>query len=241
MNTVSLVIDGKKVTAQEGEKVLWAALDNGIYIPNLCGIRESSEQAASCRLCFIEIAGYDEPVTACTEPVREGLVVNTRGPKARRLARTSFELLLASYDLDCAHCPKNRRCDIQKIAAHIGVKLNTKRFRRLPRNLPVDDSSPLFTYNPNRCVLCGRCVWVCREHMGPNQAGAIGFAERGFKRIVAAFGGAPFGQSRCQQCTECISVCPAGALVFKDSRATQPDQATSAQGSNTPDKHENTK
>jgi len=70
MKTVSFTIDGKRIIAPEGEKVLWAALDNGIYIPNLCGIREAEEPAASCRLCFVEIEGKKEPVTACTEPVK---------------------------------------------------------------------------------------------------------------------------------------------------------------------------
>ncbi len=193
--------------------MLWAALDNGIYIPNLCGIREAEEPAASCRLCFVEIEGKKEPVTACTEPVREGLVVDTQGPKAKRLVRTAFELLLASNEIDCAHCPKNKSCELQKIAAHLRIKLTAKRFRRLERKLPIDDSSPLFTYNPNKCVLCGRCVWMCRERL---DIGAIGFAERGFKRVVTTFGGEPLGRSKCDQCGQCVTVCPTGALVFKD-------------------------
>lgn len=213
MKTISLTINGKRITAREGEKVLWAALDNGIYIPNLCGIREAEEPAASCRLCFVEIEGKKEPVTACTEPVREGLVVDTQGPKAKRLVRTALELLLASNEIDCAHCSKNKSCELQKIAAHLRIKLTAKQFRRLERKLPIDDSSPLFTYNPNKCVLCGRCVWMCRERLG---IGAIGFAERGFKRVVTTFGGEPLARSKCDQCGQCVTVCPTGALVFKD-------------------------
>jgi bidirectional [NiFe] hydrogenase diaphorase subunit len=145
MKTVSLIIDGKEVKARQGDKVLWAALDNGIYIPNLCALRDASESDASCRLCWVEVEGKARPVTACTEMVEEGMVVNTRGAAALRLARTALELLLASNMVDCAHCPASGSCELQKIAAHLGVKLKAKRFRKILRNLPLDSSSPLFT------------------------------------------------------------------------------------------------
>jgi len=212
MNTVSLTIDGKKITALEGENLLWAALDNGIYIPNLCALRDKSEPTAGCRLCFVEVEGYSQPVTACTEPVSEGMVVNTKGSMALRLAHTAFELLMASHPVDCAHCPANRSCELQKIAVQLRVKLKTKRFKKLVRDLPIDDSHPQFTYNPNKCVLCGRCVWVCRER----HIGAFGFAHRGFERVVTTFGDEPMAESQCQDCTECVIVCPTGALVLKD-------------------------
>jgi len=215
MKTVSLSIDGKKIKARDGDKLLWAALDNGIYIPNLCALREASQPDAACRLCFVEIEGRDGPVTACTEPVREGMVVNTQGPTARRLARTALELLLASHPVDCGHCPSNRSCELQRIAVHLGVKLKSKRFRRLERELPVDDSSPVFTYDPNKCVLCGRCVWICRELLG---IGAIGFAQRGFQRVVTTFANDSIAESRCRGCGACVVVCPVGALTFKDGK-----------------------
>jgi len=213
MKTVSLTIDGKKITAPEGENLLWVALDNGIYIPNLCALRDKPEPAASCRLCFVEVEGKEQPVTACTETVTEGMVVNTKGAKAIRLARTGFELLMASEPVDCACCPANRSCELQMIAHHLGVKLKSKRFRKLLRELPVDYSSPLFIYDPNKCVLCGRCVWVCRERLG---IGALGFARRRFNRLVTTIGDAPIAESRCRDCGECVVACPTGALAFKD-------------------------
>ena len=217
MRTVSLTVDGKKITACEGEKLLWVALDNGIYIPNLCALRDKAEPTAGCRLCFVEVDGYSQLVTACTEPGREGMVVNTKGPKALRLVRTGFELLLATHPIDCAHCFKNRSCELQKIAVHLRIKLKAKRFKKLERKLPVDASSPTFIYDSNKCVLCGRCVWVCRKR----GIGALGFAHRGFKRVVTTFGDEPMAKLKCQECRECISVCPTGAFVFKGVGKTQ--------------------
>ena len=212
MRDISLTIDNKKIKAKDGEKILWAALENNIYIPNLCAIHEKMQPSASCRLCFVEVDGENEPVIACTEPVREGIVVNTRGKNALRLARTAAELILARHPVDCPHCLKNRSCELQKIAKHLGIKLKTKRFRKLERNLPIDESSSLFIYDPNKCVLCGKCVWVCQEKLG---IGAIGFTQRGFKRIVSTFQDKPIAETNCGQCAECVRVCPVGALTFK--------------------------
>jgi len=213
VKTVDFIIDGNEISAPVGAKLLWVALDNGIYIPNLCAIRNGSEVASACRLCLVEVDGKEQPVTACTEPVTEGMVVNTRGEEALSLARSAFELIMASHPVDCAHCTSNGSCELQKIARHLGVSLKTKRLRRLTRELPVDDSHPLFIYDPNKCVLCGRCVWVCREKLG---IGVLGFAHRGFQRVVTTFAGDPLGISRCQECGECVTVCPVGALTFKD-------------------------
>jgi bidirectional [NiFe] hydrogenase diaphorase subunit len=215
MKTITLTIDGKEIRAREGEKVLWVALDNGIYIPNLCAIRESKEIEAGCRLCFVEVQGKRRPVPACTEPVKGGMIVNTQAPTARRLVNTAFELLMSSHTVDCAHCAANKRCELQKIAAHLGLKLKGKRLRKLERQLPVDSSSPVFVYDPNKCVLCGKCVWTCRERLG---IGTLGFAKRGFSRVVATFGNKPMAESKCQGCGACVAACPVGALTFKEGK-----------------------
>jgi len=209
---INLTINGKEITALEGQSVLWAALDNDIYIPNLCAIREKSDPSASCRLCFVEVEGKSMPVTACTEPVAEGMVISTSGEEARKLARTALELLLASHPVDCANCAANRNCELQRAAKHLLVKLNTRRFPKLLRELPIDESSPVFIYDPNKCVLCGKCVFKCREA----GIGVIGFAYRGFERQITSFGGQPLGQSKCNQCSECVEICPVGALVAKE-------------------------
>jgi formate dehydrogenase major subunit/NADH-quinone oxidoreductase subunit G len=215
MKTVTITINGKKITAPEGESLLWVALDNGIYIPHLCAIRERAEPAAACRLCFVEIEGKEQPVTACTETVTDGMVVNTKGEKALRLARVAFELIMAFHPVDCANCTANRNCELQVIARHLKTRLKPKNMREIPRNLPIDDSNPYFIYDPNKCVLCGRCIWECREHHG---IGTLGFAHRGFERVVTTFADGPIGELGCRECIECVNVCPTGALVLRDKK-----------------------
>lgn len=210
---VTITIDGQRLTAPEGEKLLWVALDHGIYIPHLCGNRELSRPEASCRLCFVEVAGMTGPVTACTLPVTEGMDVQTRSPRVDRLVRTGFELLLSNHRLRCGKCAKNKNCELQQISRERGIKLKLTRLRSLVEEVPVDESPKSFYYDSSRCVLCGHCVWVDHHQV---KVGAIGMIRRGISRKVAAFGDVPLAESRCTQCGECVKVCPVGALVFKE-------------------------
>jgi formate dehydrogenase alpha subunit len=208
MDTVNLTIDGIPIKAPKGEKVLWAALDNGIYIPNLCAIRRAKEPHAGCRLCFVGIEGRPGPVTACTEPVAEGMVVHTTTPEVKRLRRTAAELLIATECPDCRTCAKNRHCELQRVAAHVGVKLKPQRLRKSHKSLAIDSSNPFFILDPNKCILCGKCVWVCSEIVG---ADAINFTSRGFDAT-------PMFDESCEACGECVAICPVGALVEKNLR-----------------------
>ncbi len=216
MKKLTLTIDGKKVTAREGETVLRAALAGGVYIPNLCTLEGEAEPMAACRLCFVEVEGKERPVTACTEPVTEGMVVSITGQGALRLARRSFELLMASHALDCAHCGKLGACELHTIARHLHASLKSRRLRKLLRGLPMDDSHPRIVYDPNKCVLCGRCVATCRQMSG---GGRLGFARRGFERTVTTFGDVPLGEADYELCSGCIDVCPTGALLPKSEPA----------------------
>jgi bidirectional [NiFe] hydrogenase diaphorase subunit len=212
---VHLHIDGKEIESSEGERILWAALGNGIYIPNLCAMREKTEPYGACRLCFVEVEGEDLPVTACTTKVKEGMVVSTRGAKALRLARTALELTLSNHPVDCAHCLKSGSCELQKIAKHLRVKLSTKKFKKFLRDRPIDETSSVLIYEPNKCVLCGKCVCYCQKKLDNR---TIGFAYRGFQRWVTTFDDEPVGLSECGNRIELAEICPVGAFISKNKK-----------------------
>jgi formate dehydrogenase major subunit/NADH-quinone oxidoreductase subunit G len=213
MKTIHLSIDGKEIESFEGDVLLWVALDHTIYIPHLCMTRERTEPYGACRLCFVEVEGESLPVTACTKKVREGMVVNTKGTKALRLARTAFELTLSNHPVDCPRCLKRGSCELHRIAKHLGVKLNTKKFKKFLRDRPIDETSSAWIYEPNKCVLCGKCVWYCQEKLDNR---TIGFAYRGFQRWVTTFDDQPVGLSECRDKIELPKICPVGAFVAKN-------------------------
>jgi bidirectional [NiFe] hydrogenase diaphorase subunit len=215
MKTIHVSIDGKEIECVEGETLLWVALDHAIYIPHLCITREMREPPGACRLCFVEVEGERMPLPACATRVKEGMVVSTKGARAFRLARTAFELILSNHPVDCAHCLKSGSCALQKIAKHLGVKLRTTKFKKFLRDRPIDETSSVFVYDPNKCVLCGRCVWYCQEKLN---AGTIGFAYRGFQRWVTTFGDEPVGLSECGDRNELAEICPVGAFVLKNKK-----------------------
>jgi bidirectional [NiFe] hydrogenase diaphorase subunit len=209
---VTITIDGKRITAPEGARLLWVALDNGIHIPNLCLLREMATAPAACRLCLVEIDGKTEPVTACTEEVYEGMTVRTATPMVLRLRRRAAELLIASHPATCPSCGKNRSCELQKLAKSLKLKLKPHRLRPLVQELPVDPSHPALLFDPNKCLLCGRCVWVCKERTG---LGILQFTRRGFETRISTFMDKPMGETRCTGCLECVRLCPVGALLSK--------------------------
>ncbi|MHB8157644.1 MAG: 2Fe-2S iron-sulfur cluster-binding protein [Desulfocucumaceae bacterium] len=209
---VELTIDGKKIEAQAGEKILWAALDNGIYIPHLCSGREDHTPFAACRLCFVEIEGYGRPVASCTEGAAQGMIINTRSEKLDRLVGTGFEMLMSNHRTNCKDCSRNRNCALQTIAKERKLKLKPPRLQKLDKDLPIDDTAEKIIQDPNKCVLCGRCILACRE----KGTGVLGFSHRGFDRMLTTFGGAPLGVSDCNNCTACAAACPVGAMVLKN-------------------------
>jgi bidirectional [NiFe] hydrogenase diaphorase subunit len=209
---ISLMIDGKTIMANQGARLLWVALDNGIYIPNLCTMQDMEIPPAACRLCIVEVDGKPEPVTACTEEVDEGMTVRTESPRVLRLRRRAAELLIASHPTSCAACGKNRSCQLQSLARHLKLKLKPDRLRPLVHDLPTDLSHPALLFDPNKCLLCGRCVWVCQERTG---LGILQFTHRGFATRISTFMDKPLAETRCSGCLECARVCPVGALLKK--------------------------
>ena len=218
MDSVEIKIDDKPVKAKEGTKILQAALDAEIYIPNLCYIPESELPFGGCRLCYVEIEGRGT-VTSCTQPVTDGMVVKTQTPAVKRLRQTAYKLLIAYHDLDCPSCWKRKKCELLRLSAKVKVKAKTPEdFRRLPTEfLPLDETNPFIIYDPNRCILCGKCVWVCTKRNGET---FIDFAYRGSNTRLNISSNIPLMEEKCEDCGECVAICPTAALGLKTELAT---------------------
>jgi len=212
----TITINGTEIKTKNGANLLWAALDNGFYIPNLCAMREIIPPVASCRLCFVEIDGENRPVTSCTVKVKDGMAIRLDTDKVKRIRNTAFRLFISHHRIDCAHCDKNRNCELQAIASTLKLKLKVEQFRRIPRELPIDSTHPMIYYDPNKCVLCGKCIWVCHKH----GTGTLDYAFRGINTIVSTFTGIPLAEANCNSCLACADVCPVGSLVVKADRST---------------------
>lgn len=206
--TITINVDDKVIKAEEGITLLQVCLQNGVYIPNLCFLKEKKEPHASCRLCFVEIPGEAGPVPSCTVMVRNGMEARTDTPRVRALQKSAFRLLMSVHRVDCSHCPANRKCELQRIAKFLKVSLKPglEKFFKEPE---VIHEHPAIDYYPNRCVLCARCVRTC---LTGNTRPMISFAKRGFGTIVSFFG-TEANQSSCDACLACVNVCPVDALV----------------------------
>lgn len=217
MGLIQLTIDGRPVQAEPGTKILKAALDAGIFIPNLCYIPEAELPFGGCRLCYVHVEGRG-PVTSCTQPVRDGMVVYTQTSEVERLRRTAYKLFIAYHHLDCKSCWKNKQCDLQKLASKVKVKLKRPDdFRDLPTEwLPLDTSNPCLVYDPNRCILCGKCVWVCTDKNGQP---FIDFAYRGYATRMRLLCDEPRLEAICSPCGRCVRVCPTAALQATEKMA----------------------
>ena len=206
---LNVTIDGIRVQVKEGSTILEAARSVGIEIPTLCYLKDLTPEA-SCRICLVEIQGNPKLFTACSTPVAEGNVIFTKSEKVIAARRSVLDLMLSTHNADCFSCAKNGDCQLQNLCYEYGVEKTS--FAGVRNEYPIDDSNEFFTYNPNQCILCQRCVNVCQKLHGE---AAIGITGRGFKAKIAT----PFDQlirgTNCVSCGNCVSVCPVGALLPK--------------------------
>ncbi len=210
----NLTINGQQVQWEAGETILAVAKRNGIYIPTLCYHPRLSPTGA-CRVCLVEVKGMPTLVASCTMPVSEGMVIKTDTERVKEARRLVVELLLSRHKMDCLTCESNGRCELQDLAYALGIERDKIGFEITEPSETIDESSPVIIRDPNKCILCGRCVRACQE---VRLRGVIGFANRGYDLMVSAGADLPLSESECASCGECVQVCPVGALTEKLSR-----------------------
>jgi iron-only hydrogenase group A len=207
---INLTVDGVAAKAEEGTTIMMAADSVGIRIPRLC-YHPSLSVLGACRICIVEVEGMRNPVASCAYPVAEGMKVRTSSPLLRRLRRDIVELLLDNHPQDCQTCVRDGNCELQDLGYSLGVRERIfagerKRFKR-------DTSSPTVFRDPEKCILCGRCVRVCEEVQGVANLAPQG---RGFSCVVAPAHGGDMADSVCIHCGQCVNVCPTAAFIEND-------------------------
>lgn len=207
---ISLTIDGVKVEVPDNTSVLEAARAASIKIPTLCYLKGVNAIGA-CRMCLVEmIEGGRGLQAACVLPAANGMVISTKSKAVQEARRVNLELILSNHDKRCLSCVRNRSCELQQLCEELNVEDVPYDGHSFDR--PLDTGSPSVVRDPNKCILCRRCVAVCGN---VQKIGAVGATERGFRTIVEPVFGKSLNDVPCVNCGQCITACPVGALTEK--------------------------
>lgn len=203
---VKIWMNDEEYQVLETQTILQAARDLGIYIPTLCYLSEITP-TGSCRICVVEVDGFPKPVPACSTLIKKDMKIHTNTRKIQDIRKVIVELLVANHDMDCLYCVRNGDCELQELAATYGLR--DHRFTGTKRHNPLDQTSMALVRDPNKCILCQRCVKVCSEIQTVD---AIDVTKRGFESIVTSAFDKSIHESTCVLCGQCVRVCPTGAL-----------------------------
>jgi len=203
---VSLTIDGKNITVAPGTTILAAAALLDIKIPTLCWLQKVSPTGA-CRICAVEVSGVDRPMTACNTPVKEGIDVTTQSEKLSAIRKKIMELMLVNHPLDCPVCDAGGECDLQDNCYDLEVA--RQEYSAVLERRPIRYDWRLLESDPNRCILCEKCVKVDHEIVACD---AIAVVNKGEATIIDTVDGKPLD---CEFCGNCIAACPTGTLISK--------------------------
>ncbi len=210
MSDITLTINGFEVTVPEGSTIMEAADEASIHIPRLCYHPNLSIQG-SCRVCVVEVEGMPNLVASCCFEAADGMVVRTNTPEVLHLRRDIVELLIDNHPEDCNTCPRDANCELQRLARNMGIRERV--FAGERKRHDEDVSSPALIRNPEKCVLCGRCVRACGE---VQEAACLSQVNRGYETVVMPAHDASFNETVCIGCGQCAMVCPTAAFVEQD-------------------------
>lgn len=213
---MEMIVNHMPLIVEEGVTVLEAAGQAGIRIPTLCHLDlhdiKMVNQTASCRVCMVElvsaVGNRNKIVPACVTKVTGGMEVLTNSARAVTARRMAVELLLSNHPNDCFTCPKNLECELQALAAELGIR--EIRYKGARIDVPIDNSSGAIVKNANKCIYCRRCETMCNTVQTCGILSGIG---RGFQAHVGPAWDIPMVESSCTYCGQCTQVCPTAALT----------------------------
>jgi NADP-reducing hydrogenase subunit HndD len=206
MKKIMITINNKKVEVKEGSYVLDAVKQAGFNLPTLCYMKDYLPEGA-CRMCLVEIEGVSKLITSCSEPARDGMIINTNTKRLIDARKTNLELILSNHNNDCNNCLKNTKCALQSLSDQYNC--DTEHFGGSKTKALFDTSHPSFIRDNSKCILCRKCVRICK-----NQAcDIISVNERSFASYVGTHNDTPLIETKCTGCGQCVVNCPTGALM----------------------------
>ncbi|PKM50133.1 MAG: NADH:ubiquinone oxidoreductase [Firmicutes bacterium HGW-Firmicutes-7] len=215
MSDIKVVIDNKEVLVPSGSTILDATKKAGVHVPTLCHLdlhdTKMVNQAASCRVCVVEVDGRRNLAPSCATPATNGMVVRTNSMRVLEARKTVLELLISDHPKDCLSCAKAGECELQDLAERCGLRqigitgdAQSTYKKDITRSLIRD---------MDKCIMCRRCETMCNT---VQEVGALSGINRGFNAVISPAFELPMGETVCTHCGQCVAVCPTGALTEND-------------------------
>ncbi|MCS6983887.1 MAG: NADH-dependent [FeFe] hydrogenase, group A6 [Leptospiraceae bacterium] len=210
---IHCTINGIPCEVVEGSTILEAAQQIYLKIPTLCKHPDLVATGA-CGICIVRVKGMASLPRACTTPVEEGMEIITHDEEIVNVRKTVLELILSTHPNSCLTCGRNQSCELQQLASDFAIRESA--FAPFLPNLPVDRSTGSLIFEFDKCIKCGRCVYVCQEMQG---VWALSFLNRGMNTRMAPAGDIELAEAPCVRCGQCSAHCPTGAIIELDETA----------------------